>query len=128
MISNVNPTIYLPKCNFQYDYPHSNAFLQFPLKLKHCMTHKVARHPRICDVVNHVKLFRTVNRRTYCRTFLTLSNQKQRYKSKCIRIIFLALIASWEFVGFFVPLLVWQSSYRGREIRWYYVNCIRTFM
>ena len=47
----------------QYGYPHSNALLQFPLKLKHSKSHKAARHPRICDVINDVKLFLTVYQR-----------------------------------------------------------------
>ena len=38
------------------------------------------------DVIHGVKLFPTVYRRIYCCKFLTLSNQKSRYKSKCIRI------------------------------------------
>ena len=40
-----------------------------------------ARHPTTCDVINVVKPFPTVCRRINCRKFLTLSNQKSRYKS-----------------------------------------------
>ena len=75
-----------PNENFENGYPHSNALLQFPLKLKRCKPHKAARHPTKCDVINDVKLFPTVYRRIYCRKFLTLSNQRSRYKLMCIRI------------------------------------------
>ena len=51
------------------------------------MPHKAARSPTKCDVINDVKVFPTVYRRIYCRKFLTLSNQKSRYKTKCIRIL-----------------------------------------
>ena len=50
------------------------------------MPHKTARQPMIFDIYNDVKLFPTVNRKIYCRKFLTLSNQILRYKIKCIRI------------------------------------------
>ena len=56
------------------------------------MPHNAACHPKKCDVINDVKLFPTVYRRIYCHKFLTLSNQKSRYKSKCIR-IFLCVLA-----------------------------------
>ena len=46
--------------NFEYVYPHSNAFLQFELKLEYCKPHKAARHPIKCDVINDVELFPTV--------------------------------------------------------------------
>ena len=77
--------------NFEYGYPHSNALLQFCLKLERCKPHKAARHPTKCDVINDVKLFPTVYRRIHCRKFLTLSNQKSRYKSMCIRIYVLGI-------------------------------------
>ena len=73
--------------NFEYGCPHSNALLQFSLKMKRCKSHKAALHPRICDVINGVKLFPTVYRRIYCRKCLTLSNQKSNYKSKCKEVI-----------------------------------------
>ena len=66
--------------NLEYGYPHSNALLQFELKLERCKPHKPARHPTKGDVINDVKLFPTVYRRIYCRKFFTLSNQT------CIRI------------------------------------------
>ena len=47
---------------------------------------KAARHSRICDVINDVKLFPTVYRSICCGKFLMLSNQTSPYKSKCIRI------------------------------------------
>ena len=74
-----------PKEHFEYGYPHSNALLQFDLKLERCKPHKAARHPTKGDVIDDVKLFPTVYRRIYCRKFLTLSNQTSRYKRKCIR-------------------------------------------
>ena len=61
---------------FEYGYPNSNARLQFRLELERCKPHNAARHLMKCDVINDVKLFPTVNRRTYCRKFFTLSNQK----------------------------------------------------
>ena len=52
-----------PNGNFDYGYSHSNAHLQFRLKLEHCKPHKATRHPTICDVFNDVKLFPTVYRK-----------------------------------------------------------------
>ena len=49
-----------PNENFEYGYPHSNAFLQFELKLEHCKPHKAARHSTKYDVINDIKLFPTV--------------------------------------------------------------------
>ena len=46
--------------NSEYGYSHSNALLQFDLKLERCKPYKAARHPTKCDVINHVKLFLTV--------------------------------------------------------------------
>ena len=45
-----------PNENFGYGYPHSNALLQFRLKLERCKPHNFARHPTKCDVINDVKL------------------------------------------------------------------------
>ena len=53
--------------NFEYGYPHSNAFLQVCLKLERYKPHKIARQPKICKVINDVKLIPTVYRRIYCR-------------------------------------------------------------
>ena len=78
-----------PNENFEYGYPHSNALLQFELKLDSCKPHKAACHPTKGDIIDDVKLFPTVYRRIYCRNFLTLSNQTSRYKCKCIRIVVL---------------------------------------
>ena len=75
--------------NFEYGYPHSNAFLQFHLKLMHCKLQKSSLHPSIYGVTNDVQLFRTVYHRIYCRKFLTLPNQMSRYKIKCIRMPFM---------------------------------------
>ena len=46
-----------------FGYPHSNALLQFCIEMERCKPHKAARHPTKCDVINDVKLFRTVYRR-----------------------------------------------------------------
>ena len=75
-----------PNENFEYGCPHSNALLQFRLKLERCKPHNAARHPTKCDVINDFKLFPTVYHRIYCHKLFTLSNQTSRYKSKCIRI------------------------------------------
>ena len=64
-----------PNEMFEYGYPHSNAFLQFCLKLEHC---KQASHLIKCDGKNDFKLFPTV----YCRKFLILSNQMQFFTNK----------------------------------------------
>ena len=92
----VYPTIHLQKWKFEYGYPHSNALLQFHLKLERCKPHKVAHHPTKCDIIDNVKLFLTVYHRIYCHKFLTLSNQTKRYKSKCITI--------WQIVKLDWPL------------------------
>ena len=81
----VYPTIYHLNENFEYGYPHSNALLQFALKLKRCKQHQDAHHPTICDIINDVKQFPTVYSRIYCDRFLALSNQTSCYKRKCIR-------------------------------------------
>ena len=88
---NIYPTIYLPKWNFEYDYPNSNALLQSQLKLEHCKPHKAAHRPTKCDIINDAKLFPTVYRRIYCCKNLTLSNQMSLYKSKCIRICIICI-------------------------------------
>ena len=40
--------------NFEYGLIHSNAHLQFRLKLEHCKPHKAKRHPTKCDVIYNV--------------------------------------------------------------------------
>ena len=55
--------------------PHSNAILQFCLKLNvasRLKPHKAACHPTKCDVIDDVKLFPTVYRRILSQ-ILTLS-------------------------------------------------------
>ena len=47
----------------------SGALLQSRLKLELCKSHKAARHPMKCDVINDVKLFPTVYCRLNCRNF-----------------------------------------------------------
>ena len=66
-------------------------FCSFVSDLSVCMPRNTARHPTKYDAINDVKLFPAVYRRIYCRKFLTLSNQKSRYKSKCIEIDFYKL-------------------------------------
>ena len=39
-----------PNENLEYGYPHSNALLQFPLKLKRCKQHFIQRYVMWCDV------------------------------------------------------------------------------
>ena len=51
------------------------------------MPHNAACHRMNCDVINDVELFPAVYRGIYCCKFLTLSNPKLRYKSKCVRMI-----------------------------------------
>ena len=81
-------------------YPHSNALLQFRLKLERCTPHHATRHPTKCDVINDVKLFPyKIYRRIYCRKLLTISNQKSRYQSKCIRIVLNTVAILWEATG-----------------------------
>ena len=60
--------------SFEYGYPHSNALLQFHLKLEHCKPHIAAHHPKKINAIHDVKLFSTAYCRIYCRKFLTLSN------------------------------------------------------
>ena len=66
--------------NFEYGYPHSNAFLQFRLKMERNKPHKAARHSTKCDVTDDGQLFPTVYHRIYCHKFLKLSNRTSRYK------------------------------------------------
>ena len=58
-----------PNENFEYGYPHSNALLQFDLKLERCKPHRAAHHPTKGDVIDDAKLFPTVYRRIYCCKF-----------------------------------------------------------
>ena len=77
-----------PNENFEYGYPHSNALLQYHLKLERWKPHKAAHHPTKFDIINDVKQFATVYRRIYRHKFLRLSNhQKSLCKNKCIRIL-----------------------------------------
>ena len=56
--------------------------------VSHKKQHKGVRHPTKCDIINDIKLLKTVYRRIYCRKVLTLSNQTLRNKSKSIRIVY----------------------------------------
>ena len=53
--------------------------------------YKGVHHPTKHDVINDVKMFPAVYRMIYCRKFLSLPNQKSRYKSKCIRMHFVLI-------------------------------------
>ena len=80
-----------PNENFEYGYPHSNAFLQFCPQLDGYKLQKAACHPTICSVINDVILFPTVYPRIYCHKLWTLSNQTSRYKNQvhiCIKAFF----------------------------------------
>ena len=81
-----------PNENFENGYPHSNAILQFKLKLERCKPHKATRHPFKCDIINDLKPFPTVYRRGYCPKLLTLSNQTSCYKLMCIRMLLHTLL------------------------------------
>ena len=63
-----------PNENFEYGYPHSNAFLQVLLKLERCNPHKAARHPTICNVINDVKLFPTVMQDILSQLFVNIQS------------------------------------------------------
>ena len=51
---------YMPLQMKEYGYPHSNALLQFRLKLEHRKPHKATCQQTNCDAINDVKLFPTV--------------------------------------------------------------------
>ena len=82
ILNHISDDILPQMKNFEYDYPHSDAFLQFHLKLECCKQHKATCHPTKCDVINDIKLFPMVYRRIYCHNFRTLSYQMSRYKLK----------------------------------------------
>ena len=48
-----------PSENFKCGYPHSNALLQFLLKLECCKPHNAARYLTKFDVISNIKLFPT---------------------------------------------------------------------
>ena len=87
--------------NFQYSYPHSNAFIHL-FCLKKCFVKKKSYLHKAASHVSCVKTkrqpmkvtlrddiwFPTVYCRKYCRKFLTLSNETSRYICKCIRMSF----------------------------------------
>ena len=94
-----------PNENFEYGYPHSNALLKFSLQKDNgnvlncafsssgCQLHITAYQlhiltcqPMKSDVTYNDVGFPTVYRRTYCRKFMTFSNQTSRFICKCIRI------------------------------------------
>ena len=92
-----------PNENFEYGYPHSNALLTFSLQkdgenvlcCAYTSSNASCIKPLascIYSLVNQWKAtlrndvgFPTVNRRIYCRNFMTLSNQTLRCICKCIR-------------------------------------------
>ena len=68
---------------------HFNSLVSNLRVASHIKPHKGIHNPTKCDIINGVKLFPTVYYRIYCHNFLKLSNQKSRYKNKCIRIDFI---------------------------------------
>ena len=111
---SIYQTIYLPKWKFwitDYGYPHSNALLQYPLKLEPWKLYKPAHHSTKCEVIIDVKLFATVYHRIDCIKFWCYSIRF--YKSKCIIISVLQYI--WC-IGFIWALM--QEKFAGRN----YVN------
>ena len=46
-----------PSENFEYGYHHSYAHLHLAVIAQIGMLHKVACHPRKCDIINDIKLF-----------------------------------------------------------------------
>ena len=56
--------------------PHSNAFLQFPIKLEHCKPHKAAHHSTTCDIINDIKNY----------LFFDIIQQMSHNKIKCTRV------------------------------------------
>ena len=111
---NVYPTIYLPKWNFEYGYPHSNALITFSLQKDSenvlCCAYTSSDH---CDascikplasciysLVNQWKAtlrndvgFPTVYRRIYCRKFMTLSNQTSRRICNVFESVFIIMFS-----------------------------------
>ena len=82
------------------------------IKMEHCELHKATDHSTKCDLIYAVKQFPAVylNLRIYCCKFLTLFNQKSRYKCKCIRksnlyIFQTKCTRSTSFLNFVVDLL-----------------------
>ena len=61
--------------NFEYSYPHSNALLQFCIKLEPCKPHIIQHCVTHCDIVNDVKLFPTV--RGLSQKVVDFSNSKK---------------------------------------------------
>ena len=76
----------LPKWNFEFGYPRSNALLQFLLKLKRCKLHKAKRHPIICDLINDIKIFSDSISQDILWQIFDVIQSDAHYKSKCIRI------------------------------------------
>ena len=80
-----------PNEQFEYGYPHSNAFLClftvkifFRLESEHYKPHRAACHTTKCDIINDIKLFPTITQNI----LLHISNfiqQTPYYISKCIR-------------------------------------------
>ena len=82
-----------PNENFEYGYPHSNAVLQFELKLDRCKPHSAARHPTKGDVINDVKLFPTYIAGYTVANFLRYPIRRRVTNSCALELIFMALYA-----------------------------------
>ena len=76
-----------PNENSEYSCPHSNAFLQFRLKLECCNPYKAACHPTICDVTNDVKLLQDILLQIF-----DVIQSNVALLSKCIRISNICLV------------------------------------
>ena len=105
------------KENFKYSYPHSNALLQFDLKLERCKPHKAARHPTKGDVIDDVKLFPTVYHRIYCRKFFDVIQSDVALQAyyKCIRMCVYPFVF---YPVFFINLYAsffWFSTFFSEE-------------
>ena len=60
---------------------HSNAFLYKT---------GAARHPRICDVINDIKLFPTVYCRTYCHKFFNVIQSDLALQNQALELLVIA--------------------------------------
>ena len=111
-LTTIKPTIYLPKWQFQYGYPHSNTFLQvFTFQTTPFSTTKsLLASKTICQPIkcNDVR-FPTVNHRINCCKYLTSSNQTSPYIGKCIRTNILTPHSQ-----IWIPTFWWRYSYEIR--------------
>ena len=121
--------------NFKYGYPHSNALLQFRLKLERYKPHN-ARHLMKCDVTNDIKLFPTVYGRINCHKFYHYPIRSSVTKASALEFT-LFVISFWSFWLFSIsscisPLVLFTfcrtrlvSWWRSRSDRNSFCSCIR---